>query len=51
MVLTTFFSMTIRGIYKLRNAFFMIFQKTHFYAIFRNIFANKCPKIFCVAEF
>ena len=49
MVLLTFFSMTIRGIYKLKNTFFMIFQKTHFYAIFRNIFANKCSTIFFMA--
>ena len=51
MIYLTLFSMTIRGVYKLENAFFMIFQKTHFYAILRNFFANKCPKIFCVAEF
>ena len=41
MVFTTFFSMTIRGIYKFEKAFFMIFQKTHFYAILHNFFANK----------
>ena len=46
MVLLTFFSMTIRGIYKLENAFFMIFQKILILVIFLNIFTNKCSKIF-----
>ena len=51
MILLQFFSMTIREIYKFENAFFMIFQKFHFNAIFCNFFANKCSKIFCMAEF
>ena len=51
MVLVTLFSMTIRGIYKLEKAFYMISQKTLIFAIFLNIFTNKCSKIFVVAEF
>ena len=43
--------MTIRGIYKLENAFFMIFQKILILVIFLNIFTNKCSKIFVVAGF
>ena len=51
MLLLRFFSTTIRGVPKLKKPFFMIFQKTHFDAIFFNFFANKWSKKFCVAGF
>ena len=43
--------MTIRGIYKLRNVFFMIFQKTHFYAILRNFSLINVQKYFAWLSF